>query len=288
MERRHGFAAVGLIAAALLQGCSDTKAPIEPTPVPDASSQPVFSLSGYVGDSANRPMSGAKVEVMTGSRIGTVATTDDAGRFSIPGTFIGTVTVIASKDGYVPEARTVPFLSRLPPGTTGAGSWEVAFSLEPVGPPVNITGQYTVTLTADSACHIPQEARTRTYTSTIVQGGRSSAFLSRLSDARFFSTVPCPAGRPPETCTYNLISIGTAGDYAAIYAGIVERLGETTYLAVQAGTAGSFGPTGITAPLNGSFLYCPGEPYLIDQGEWACAGGEYCDSAHHQITIVRR
>ncbi|HEX2462836.1 MAG TPA: hypothetical protein VHJ58_22055, partial [Vicinamibacterales bacterium] len=97
-------------------------------------------------------------------------------------------------------------------------------------------------------------------------------------------------GRPPGTCTYNRLGIGVAGDYAGINFGIVEQLGETTYLVFSAGAGGSFGPAGITAPLSGSVEYCPSEPAQIDQGTWACLGnaGVQCDSQDHQLTLVRR
>ena len=150
---------------------------------------------------------------------------------------------------------------------------------------------YTLTLTADRACtNLPVEARTRTYTATVVPGGRSSYFLARLSDARFLSTVPCPPGRLPESCTYNQIGIGLAGDYASIGVGIVEQLDGTTSLVFGAGAEGSVGPMGITAPLYGQFLYRPGEPALIDQGTWGCvaSAGVQCDSRNHQLTLVRR
>jgi hypothetical protein len=82
-----------------------------------------------------------------------------------------------------------------------------------------------------------------------------------------------------------------AGDYGSLSVnGIVEHLGETTYLAFLGGAEGSFGPTGITTSLNGSFLYCPSEPYQIDIGEWACPAnaGVSCDSRNHQLALVRR
>jgi hypothetical protein len=165
----------------------------------------------------------------------------------------------------------------------------MAFHLEPLGPRVDIAGEYVLTLAANSACsNLPDVARTRSYTATIT-GGQSSFFFARLSGARFLPAISCPGPAPP-SCTYNQFGIGMAGDYASIGGGIVEQLSETTYLVVSGGAQGSFGPTGITAPLGGLFLYCPSEPYLIDQGTWACpanAGAE-CDSQNHQLTLVRR
>jgi hypothetical protein len=283
---------LGAVVILVSLGCGDAKVPVEPTPPPVAPALQDFQLSGAVSDTANRPLAGSKVEVVDGSRAGTVATTDESGRFSMPGTFTGNITLRASKDGYIPETR---LLFRpgppLPPGNAG-GAWGVAFHLEPLGPSANLAGEYTLTLTADRTCsNLPAEARTRTYTATIVPSfGSQTSFTATLSDARFFSTVPCPVGRPPETCSYNRLGIGVAGDYASISAAPVEQLSETTYLAFTAGSEGVFGPTGITAPMHGSFLYCPSEPYQIDQGTWACpgSGGVECDSDNHQLTLVRR
>jgi hypothetical protein len=148
---------------------------------------------------------------------------------------------------------------------------------------------YTLTLTADSAClDLPQEARRRTYAATIARTGVSSSFLATLSDARFFSTAPCPFGPFGPSCTHNSFGLRLAGDYASVYVGFIEQLSETTHLVYSAGGAGSFGPAGITTPLEGYFLYCPTELFLIDQGTWWCRDGAACESDRHQLVLVRR
>jgi hypothetical protein len=208
----------------------------------------------------------------------------------MPGLFTGTITVRASKDGYVSDTNTFPSHGAVLPGGEGV---EMQLYLQPLGPNADITGVYTLTLTTDSACtNLPSELRTRTYTATIA-AGRPGSFFATLSDARFHSTVPCPPGRPPETCTYNRFGIGIAGDFATIYFGFIEQLSETTYLVLSAGAGVSVGPTGITAPLDGEFLYCPTEPFLIDQGTWACPSGAgvqdaHCESDRHEFALVRR
>ena len=109
MERRHVYGAVSVVAAALMfPGCGDGKAPVQPTPVPVAPPLQEFRLSGNVSDTASRPLAGSKVEVMDGPRAGTAATTDEAGRFTMPGTFTGNITVTGWKDGYVRETRSIP------------------------------------------------------------------------------------------------------------------------------------------------------------------------------------
>jgi hypothetical protein len=297
MKRRHVYAVVGLVAGTLLfLGCGNRESPVEPTPPVQATPAVApafqdFRLSGAVSDTANRPLAGSKVEVVDGPRAGTFATTDESGRFSMPGTFTGNIALTASKDGYQQETRPVLPRGIPPPSGTPRSEWSLAFRLEPFGPSANIAGVYTLTLTADNACtDFPAEARTRTYTATIVPG-QSSFFLARLSDARFLPMMPCPPGPVVPSCTYNQFGIGMAGDYANLgVSGIVEQLGQEGYVAITAGAEGSFGPTGITTPLSGSFLYCPSEPYQIDIGEWACraSNGVDCYSRNHQLSLVRR
>jgi hypothetical protein len=290
MEGRCQHAAVlNVIAVALsFSGCTEATGPVQP--LSPTVSQPEFFVEGAVIDTASRPLADSRVEVVDGARAGTVARTDQSGRFSLPGTFAGPVTLAASKEGYTPQSRRLP-PSRPPERQYGAqdgARWSVGFSLEPIGPSVDATGDYALTLTADRACSLPEQTRTRTYTARVAAVGRS-AFQARLSDARFFSTVPCEPGRPPETCTYNWLGIGIAGDYASIYVGVIEVL-DDAYLVITGGTAGTFNPAGVAWPLSGAFLYCPREPFLIDQGTWACpnAEGVECESGQHQLALVRR
>jgi Carboxypeptidase regulatory-like domain len=193
MERPQAYAAVSLVASTLLfPSCESANTPAQPTPPVVTPAPRVFSFSGGVMDTAYRPVGGSKVEVMNGARAGTVATTDEAGRFSMPGTFTDTITVIASKDGYLSSTRTVPLSppDRLPPPMEGE-RWETYFHLEPLGSFVNIAGVYTMTLTADRTCtNLPDEARTRAYTATIVPAypGSRTTFRATLSDALFYWT----------------------------------------------------------------------------------------------------
>ena len=286
------FYAVGLLAAALFPvGCADAARPVEPTTVPDAtSSVQIFSMRGSVTDTAYRSLSGATVEITDGPRAGTATPVDEHGFFSMPGTFTGTVMVKASKDGYIPQTQAVaPVWRPGPPLPVEQQRW-VAFYLELPGPSINIAGEYSLRWTVDNACtHWPEAARVRNYTTTITPVGRTS-FRARLSDARFFSTVPCPVGRPLETCSYNQFAIGVAGDYVSMFIGIIEQLSDTSFLIFEAAAAGRFGFDGITTQANGFLEYCTAEPFLIDQGDWACPTGAavQCDSANHQLALVRR
>ena len=260
-------------------GCADGKSPVEPTASPPVAAQLTFSLDGDVRDTASRPLRGASVRVVNGPRAGTTAMTDDAGRFSMPGTFTqSAITVVASKEGYSPETWNFP-----PPGRrVEGGHWGFSFRLEPLAPSANLAGEYTLTLTANEACtRLPEEARTRTYTATIVPGSRPTTFIGRLSDARIVS-VPI---WPP------YFEIGVAGDFANLSLSFVEQLSDGTYLAIEGGTAASLGPSGIMAPLNAHFVRCRNQPAMAPGEYWWCGAdvsGDECASSNNQLTLVGR
>ena len=294
MKRFHCCIALSVCTAALLAGCGDGRSPAEPSVVPTARSVsqfPAFALSGHVVDPAYRPIAGSRVEIATGPRTGTAEITDEDGSFTMDGLFTNPVTVRASKEGYHPETMIVPPPSVPVTRLVEGGRWEVQLYLAPAGPLPDLAGTYTMTITADNACtNFPDEARTRHYTATVFPAGRPGFFRGALSDARFAPVVPCPPASSGLSCTYNNIGFGNAGDYTRVSFTIIEQLGEHTYLVVSAGAGGSFGPTGITAPLAGSLQYCQTEPTQVDQGLFACPGGAYdtCESVSHHLTLARR
>ena len=269
-----------LVAMALLFsfGCADGKSPVEPTPSAAVPTPLTFSLSGDVRDTAGRPLQGASVAVVDGPRAGTTTTTDDAGRFSMPGTFTQwVITVIASKQGYSPETWTFP-----PPGrpVTG-GNLGFSFRLEPLAPSADLTGEYALTLTTDKACtKLPEEARTRTYRASIVSRSRATTFVGTLSDARIVSV---PIWAP-------YFEIGVADDFARMSLRLVEQLSDGTYLAIDGGAEATVGASGITGPFNAHFVRCRNQPAWAPGEYWWCGAdvqGDECASINHQLTLLR-
>jgi hypothetical protein len=260
-------------------GCADGKSPVEPTPSAPVPTPLTFSLAGSVNDTASRPLKGASVAVVDGPRAGTTATTDDAGRFSMPGTFTqAAVTVVASKEGYASATWNFPPRGRPVQG----GNWGFSFSLEPLAPSANLAGEYTLTLTADRACtKLPDAARTRTYNVSLVSQWRPTTFVGTLSDAEI---VFLPLWSP-------YFQIGVAGDFATLDLRFVERLSDTSYLAFLGGTAAPVGQSGITAPFNAQVVHCRTQPSWAPGEYWWCGAdvqGDECGSANNQLTLVRR
>jgi hypothetical protein len=149
-----------------------------------------------------------------------------------------------------------------------------------------------MTLTLDSSCNIlPEHARTRSYTATVVRSQPATSFQATLSDARFLEEAPCPPGRSVESCTHNRFNLYVAGDVAGIGSGFVERIDESGYLVVWVAGTGTIDPVGIMAPLAGELFSCPSEPsYLTDQGVWVCqpGTGAWCSAPNHQLTLRQR
>jgi hypothetical protein len=211
--------------------------------------------------------------------------TDERGRFRLPGTFTGAITVRASKEGYLPETTTVPpnLPPNYPPLAPGeVRHWDWSFRIQPDGPSANMAGVYTLTLTAHRACtNLPDEARTRTYTATIIPGYRSNTFVGTLRDAR---TVSVPIWPP-------YFEIGVGSDFANVSFSIVEQLNDASYLAIEGVAAASVGPSGMTAPFNAHFVHCRNQPTMSPGEYWWCGAdvqGDECASSNNQLMLVRR
>lgn len=277
---RH-FTALMLLCSV---ACGDSVSPTQPPLSPSGSTPQEFQLTGSIADTAFRPLGDARVEAITGPRSGTFTTTDVNGRFFMPGTFTDTVAIRAVRDGYLPETTTVPPpvrpLPPLPPGELR--HLDVYLTLQRDGPSANLAGVYTLTLSADSACtRLPEEARTRTYTATIVPGSRATRFIGTLSDARIVSV---PLWAP-------YFEFGVAGDFASLSLSFVEQLSDGTYLAIEGRVAAPVDPSGISAPFNAHFVRCRNQPSMAPGEYWWCGAdvqGDECASSSNQLTLVRR
>jgi Bacterial Ig-like domain (group 2) len=132
-----------------------------------------FRLSGTVRNN-NAPVGGARVEVTGGSAAGLVTMSDSIdGGYRLYGV-AGDTSILASKDGYdSPEQRLVV-----------TDHQTLNLELTPVLVE-NVSGTYTMTITAAARCsaNLPAEARVRTYTAVLSQNGSTVAVT--LSGARF-------------------------------------------------------------------------------------------------------
>jgi hypothetical protein len=243
-----------------------------------------FSIVGDVQDIAWRPVRGAKVEITVGSNAGAFATTDDEGRFTLPvsAPASGSFTLQASKEGLSPQSQSFDVRGRNPQN-------RVIFRLAEVAPLLNLAGEYTLELIADSTCEaLPPLARRRTYYASIwsTSGPADSHFTIRLSGAAF-----------PEN--NNSLSAVVATEFIRFFVfpgrydndearPIVEALTPDTFLTFVGGAQAIANPLDrvISARFNGLIGYCPATPstpYFECPGRFVS-----CQSSSHQLILTRR
>jgi hypothetical protein len=252
------------------------------TPVTGPTPSGPLTVSGYVSDTAFRPMVGVNVEVTQGPDAGKVMTSDAAGRFTYEGIVTTNVTLRATKDGYAVAIEPVRIL------TTG-GAW-VSFLMASLSTPVPVEGNYTLTIGADPACtRLPDDVRTRTYSVSVTPNlnSRSPAnttFNGRLTEGRFAPYA-------------NIFWVGVSGDYVTVSTegegpSIVEQVGENRYIAFT-GSAGVTVSTRevstLSAAYRGVIEYCQltgpiGEYYECRSPEVR----EQCSLSGSVLTLTRR
>lgn len=287
--KRH----TAVILAVLIAGCDSTRSSVVPT-APSVATTPVSGpspsplpqiLSGYVADTAFRVLAGVTVEVMQGPDAGLVMTSDAQGRFSYTGMFAGPVTLRATKEGYAISTETARLL-------TNGGAY-VSFQLASLDPPVGIAGSYTLTISADPACDsLPDEARTKTYSVTVIPNPNSRAPANTSFNGTVTSGRFAPYG--------NIFWIGVAANYVAVSTegegpSIVEQIGPNKYVAFFGSAAATMTPgssvSTLSAPFRGVIEYCelkaPIGAYYDCRPELAQVRDQ-CTSDRSQLTLVRR
>jgi hypothetical protein len=272
-----------------LAGCgrSTSASPGAPSPV----AQPVPSgqtqLAGIVFDSAERPLSGARVEVLDGPQAGQWTLSDSTGSYRFTGTFDDVTRFRATTTGYVPAIGTRgPLCAQCNP------NWWLYFFLQPNGPSTDLTGDYTLTIAADPACSdLPASARARTYTARIAP----AVYGLHPPETTFELSIDGSSFLPK----YRTVAFFVAG--ATVYAeagdlhgapGWVDEIGENTYLTVGGSISATVTtPSRITASFDGFIEQCE----LVEAwgGRRNCTEAPVvsrasCTSARHQLTLSRR
>ena len=297
--RRHHAAAILIAGAALAASACDGRdpsvvIPTAPAPVVAAPASG-FAIAGKVYDTGFRPLGGASVEVVNGPNAGMRVTTLPSGDFTLRGEFDADTQFRATKDGYQSGVNKLgPHCAPCNP------HFWVYFYLGLPVPPADIAGDYLLTVTADEACTaLPLEARSRTYTATIVAGTNQPTPANT-----FFS------GRTGAASLIDLLGEGlwfaVAGDYVEVTAGdlhgqpgVLEEIAPRTYFSfggIGQTTLESSGSTTIRSLFEGEIVYCvlkPDVAPLDGSGRYNCNADRAvtrvaCPSLRHQLIFTRR
>lgn len=242
-----------------------------------------FRLAGRVtvGGSASDPVVGAEVTVTAGAAEGLSATTDWEGRYKMFGVS-GPTTLRIVKRGYVDQARDI----------AGAANDTLDVALPLAGVLPDVAGSYTLTATADPACreNLPEAARVRQYSATIVQTG--SIVEARLTGASWDSTIAGQGDRFPGRVEPGTVRFQLAGiDYWGLGAILGPYLGELlpdppgTSLVLWGNVTSVISGLDLPGTLDGSFVLHNRSIHAIPQTGTPIAD---CSSRDHAFTFTRR
>ena len=288
-----------LLIAGVVVGCSGSESSSLPT-APSTSAAveqtsvtplPGMQLRGFVVDTAFRPLSGARIEVVSGPSAGAAAVAGADGGFSLTGIFGEETQFRATMDGH--EARTQSWNCSvaLCLGSTGASPW-LAFYLSVLAPSVNIAGRYTLTFTADAVCtDLPADVRTRSYPVVVTAQFTPDRWTTPAFDLKVTNTavVGNMTGFPIGVAG-NRLSFWLHGGHDPV---IVEDLGANTYLAFSGYASTEIESTQepvIAAAFAGwiehSVLVSPPiGPWYVPPS--VAAAKATCESRNHRLTLTR-
>ena len=283
-----------LIFSATACGGNGPSAPAATVPVASgpgaaAAGRVVSGIIGFVNDTGFRALNGATVTVVDGPQAGASTTADAYGQFSLVGRFDRTTTFRAAKEGYVTAAQTWSCSGGADCQST-ANPWLGFYLASSSASPVDVTGRYTLTFSADSACtDLPDEMRTRTYTASIAPSASpnvpaGTSFTATVGGAAFVSGL-------------DNFAVGVSGSYVDLWLhgghdpALVEQLGPNTYLAISGNAAAEAGkPTSnMSGAFDGWLEYCvTSVAPRVGHGCEGAATLKRCESSHHRLVLTRQ
>lgn len=230
-------------------------------------------LSGRVTESGV-PVRDAAVTVTSGIGAGLSSTTDDNGRYTLFGV-AGPVAIRVTKNGYATVSEPL----------TADAAGVLDFAITQLGV-VDISGTYSMTLTADPACPaegtqpgaLPNELRQRQYVATITQAG--ATFRATLSGVPFVVSAGRGNGFSGRV-EPGQVSFSIGDGYYTPYPDLIESLGPNgVFLVAGFGTIKRSGQD-LLGELNGVFIV--GQP-PIWTNQWYVAE---CNRPHHRVVLTR-
>lgn len=212
-----------------------------------------FRLFGFVSeaDYAGIPVVDARVEATSGQSAGVQTTTAPDGRYRLYGV-AGDTTLRVSKEGYQTHTQNLVVTDDTP---------SLAVALTLVRPRLDVSGAYTLTITADPSCSggLLEPLRTRSYAAVLTQVGPqvtvtltgASFAISRRGGGDHFTGRIEPTQLVFSLSQFDGYYYGSYGD--AYYPNIIEEVTGPNYLAIwgkvaAVGTSGSF-----SGALDGAF-----------------------------------
>jgi hypothetical protein len=220
-----------------------------------------------------QPVAGATVEIVSGPSRGLSTVTDWDGRYKLYGV-AGAGSLRVSKDGYEPQLREV----------SGSAHETVDVTLPLLAAVPDVSGTYSLTITADARCEnpMPEPFTIRRYTAVITQTGRNLTVT--LGGVPFFVVEGRGNGFPGQADPRQLTFQLDDNDHFGIGANmdVVEQLDGARVLFLFGTITTDVTPTRLTGTLNGSLRFA--DRALPSNGFF---WGASCDSKQHQVVFSR-
>lgn len=262
---RAALLAVGVMIVSACGGNNVTSPTLPPGAAADA-----WAGRGTVHDAIGRAIAGARVTVLDGPQRGVTVFTDGQGSFQFEPVFRSGFNVRASKAGYRDHAIWIP-----------GPETPARFRLDSINAALNISGNYTLTFTADTACtSIPGYARRRSYEAAVSYTG--GTILVSLGGGGY-------GGAAGGGYFNNVLYARVFEDTLQLYLTdppVLEHFQQGSYLMISGQADGSVGDLPTTIPVRASFVYCAES---ASTAEPRCAVTPVrCESSNHRLSIARR
>ena len=251
------------------------------------------TVSGWVQDTAFRRIAGVQVAIV-GTNLSTVTGAD--GSYELTGHMTDLAVVRVAKEGYAPQTRATGW------GLDDPTRTFMLFMLEALSQPVDVSGEFTMTLIADNACpDLPSESRSRTYNASMVP--------TNSTRTQYRLTV-----QGPTLLISDDFEVGVTSDFLALtfrffpdFPTLMDQIAPSTYVSF-AGTATSTitpAPSVVSAAFDGRITYCAlksplGENDIADIEACGTPSSRLqptpsqpvtyarCESKNHRLVLARR
>ncbi|MEO5896725.1 MAG: carboxypeptidase-like regulatory domain-containing protein [Vicinamibacterales bacterium] len=227
-----------------------------------------FKLSGVISESGGGALAGVMVEVISGTGEGQRATTDFRGTYNFYGV-AQQILLRASAEGFTPQVHAV---------VIAGNSATDSFALTPVETPADVSGVWTMTVTAAPGCRagLPSIAQGRSYQVQLIQQGTglrvqiSASTLQVANPQSFTGSVFGSRVRlvlPGDT---------SYGEWST--SNLYDQLSATEKLGFSGIVEGSVSSAEIRATMHGDLVYWNGATF---DPAW------YCRASDHAVTLRR-
>lgn len=227
-----------------------------------------YKFGGTVLNSRGGVIGGAVIEVLSGTGKGLKATTDSEGRYALFGV-AGAIRVRTTAEGFAEDVQDLNVIQN-----------EVApLSLTPLADPVDVSGNWTLTVTPASGCRagLPDVAKNRTYEMTLSQQGMNLQWTLMSETLEHGRARSWTFGNAVIGSRVRFLFVGDTDEGEFVSPSIIDLLSPTEWFGFSGFVEATVSHSEIRGTLNGSLVYWTQPP----------SAGWHCTRTDHVVTLRR-